>query len=567
MSKYILGLNAIGINTSASIIKDNKIIAAVEEERLTRDKRTRNFPEKSIEFCLNKLNINITDLDYIAISWNPLINLEKFNKSYNSNLDYLPNILHSSLNHLIKNQNLNDDFMSQKIRIKNKDIEVFFIKHHLSHASSVYFSNFNKSAILTADAFGEKETSVFYNFQNEKIKSLSANYFPHSLGSLYSTFTEFCGFKPQSEEWKLMGASAYFKNEKIINKIRNIVTLKKDGLFELDLNFFNHYQFHRPKYYNDNLINLLGVEPGSKSNDNDLKKIYYEIANGAQTVFEEIYFHMISHLKKVTKSENIVLGGGCALNCLANGKITKKTGFKNIFVSPVPDDSGAGLGAAAYVYKNIINSKKKFNVQNYFLGPSSNEKTILSKLKKYQIKYQKLQNVESHAAISISKGLVIGWFQGNIEFGDRALGNRSILADPRNKNMKKIVNEKIKYREKFSPFAPAVLEEEAYKYFDNLKNSNYMEMALMVKKNKINLIPAVTHIDGTARLQTVTKKFNKKFYDLINEFYKLTNIPILLNTSFNIQGEPIVCSVEDALKNFYLSGLDIMYLNNFVIKK
>ena len=521
MGKYILGLNAIGINTSASIIKDNKIIAAVEEERLTRDKRTRNFPEKSIEFCLNKLNINITDLDYIAISWNPLINLEKFNKSYNSNLEYLPNILHSSLNHLIKNQNLNDDFMSQKIRIKNKDIEVFFIKHHLSHASSVYFSNFNKSAILTADAFGEKETSVFYNFQNEKI----------------------------------------------INKIRNIVTLKKNGLFELDLNFFNHYQFHRPKYYNDNLINLLGVEPGSKSNDDDLKKIYYEIANGAQTVFEEIYFHMISHLKKVTKRENIVLGGGCALNCLANGKITKKTGFKNIFVSPVPDDNGAGLGAAAYVYKNIINSKKKFNVQNYFLGPSSDEKTILSKLKKYQIKYQKLQNVESHAAISISKGLVIGWFQGNIEFGDRALGNRSILADPRNKNMKKIVNEKIKYREKFRPFAPAVLEEEAYKYFDNLKNSNYMEMALMVKKNKINLIPAVTHIDGTARLQTVTKKFNKKFYDLINEFYKLTNIPILLNTSFNIQGEPIVCSVEDALKNFYLSGLDIMYLNNFVIKK
>ena len=457
--------------------------------------------------------------------------------------------------------------MSQKIKIKNKDIEIFFIKHHLSHASSVYFSNFNKSAILTADAFGEKETSVFYNFQNEKIKSLSTNYFPHSLGSLYSTFTEFCGFKPQSEEWKLMGASAYFKNDQIINKIRSIVKLKKNGLFELDLNFFNHYQFHRPKYYNDNLINLLGVEPGSKSNDNDLKKIYYEIANGAQTVFEEIYFHMISHLKKVTKRENIVLGGGCALNCLANGKITKKTGFKNIFVSPVPDDSGAGLGAAAYVYKNIINSKKKFNVENYFLGPSSDEKTILSKLKKYQIKYQKLKNVESHAAISISKGMVIGWFQGKIEFGDRALGNRSILADPRNKNMKTIVNEKIKYREKFRPFAPAVLEEEAYKYFDNLKNSKYMEIALMVKKNKIDLIPAVTHIDGTARLQTVTKKFNKKFYKLINEFYKLTNIPILLNTSFNIQGEPIVCSVEDALKNFYLSGLDILYLDNFVIKK
>ena len=566
MNKYILGLNAIGINTSACIIKDNKVIAAVEEERLNRQKRTRNFPENAINFCLNKANIKIENIDYIAISWNPLINLEKYNKSFNSNLDYLPNILHSALNHIIKNQKISEDYMSQKIKIGRKNIEIFFVRHHLSHASNVYFSNFNKSAILTTDAFGEKESSVFYSFKNNKISTISSQYFPHSLGSFYSTFTEFCGFKPQNEEWKLMGASAYTKNNIIYKKIRSLIDFQNNGKFQLDLNYFNHYQFHRPKYYNQNLVNLLGSEPNTKKNNNNLDKIYYDIANATQTIFEEIYFHKLKYLKKKTLMDNLVLSGGCALNCLANGKVYKETKFKKMFISPVPDDSGAGLGAAAYIYKNLV-GRKIFKLGNYYLGPSYSSKVISTKLKRYQIKYKQIKNVEHHAAKSISEGKVIGWFQDKLEFGDRALGNRSILADPRNANMKKIVNEKIKYREKFRPFAPSVLEEEAHSFFDVIKSSKYMEIAIKVKRQKRSIIPAVTHFDNTARLQTVSKIFNRKFYDLIFEFKKITNVPLVLNTSFNIQGEPIVCSVEDALKNFFLSGLDLMYIDNFIIEK
>jgi len=566
MTKYILGLNAIGINTSAAILKDNKIIAAIEEERLTRQKRTRNFPENSIKFCLHKANIQIDDLDFIAISWNPLINLQKYSKTYKSNLEYLPNILHSSLNHLIKNQEVDEDFMNQQIKINNKKIEIFFIRHHLSHASNVYFSNFRNSAILTTDAFGEKESSVFYDFEKNKIKRISSNNFPHSLGSFYSTFTEFCGFKPQSEEWKLMGASAYSKNEKIIKKIRNLVEFKNNGSFQLNLNYFNHYQFHRPNYYNNNLIDLLGVKPNIGSKNDKLHKVYYDIANAAQNIFEEIYFHKMNFLKKKTKKDNLVVNGGCALNCLANGKITNRTNFKRLFISPVPDDSGAGLGAAAYVYKNFL-SKNNFDVNNYYIGPKTSSIEVLTKLKKYQLKFKKINNVEKHAAKSISEGKVIGWFQGRLEFGDRALGNRSILADPRNGKMKKIVNEKIKYRAKFRPFAPSILEEEAPNFFENYSKSNYMEITSKVKKNKRKIIPAVTHVDNTARLQTVSKTFNKKFYNLILEFYKITDVPLVLNTSFNIQGEPIVCSVEDAIKNFFLSGLDLVYIEDFLINK
>lgn len=566
MTKYILGLNAIGINTSAAILKDNKVVAAVEEERLIRQKKTRNFPENSIDFCLNQANIKISDLDCIAISWNPLINLQKYSKTYKSNLDYLPNILHSSLNHLIKNQSINEDFMSQNVKINNKQIEIFFIRHHLSHASNAYFSNFKNAAILTTDAFGENESSVFYNFENNKIQRISSNYFPHSLGSFYSTFTEFCGFKPQNEEWKLMGASAYSKNEKTIKKIRNLVEFKKNGSFELNLNYFNHYQFHRPNYYNNNLIDFLGVKPNVGSKNDKLNKVYYDIANAAQTIFEEIYFHKINFLRKKTKKDNLVVSGGSALNCLANGKIINKTGFKKLFISPVPDDSGAGLGAAAFVYKNFI-GKRNFDIKNYYLGPKTSSNEVLTKLKKYQLKFKKINNIEKHAAKSISEGKVIGWFQDKLEFGDRALGNRSILADPRNKKMKKIVNEKIKYREKFRPFAPSVLEEEASNYFENYSKSDYMEITLKVKKNKQKIIPAVTHVDNTARLQTVSKQFNKKFYNLILEFNKITGVPVVLNTSFNIQGEPIVCSIEDSIKNFFLSGLDLLYIDNFLIEK
>jgi len=567
MKNIILGLNAIGFNTSASLIIDNKIICAAEEERFSREKRTRKFPVKSIDFCLNKAKLKIEDLSAIAISWNPAINLEKFNLHMSQNLNYFPSMLHSTLNYIIKDlKPINNEYFLQKLIIDDKkQLDIYYVNHHLSHASNYFFSPFSNASILTLDGFGENECMSFYSGKFNKIKKILSQNFPHSLGSFYSTFTEFCGFKPQSEEWKLMGASSYGQKSHYYKLIRDLVSINKENGFNLNLKYFNHYMFHRPHYYNDFLIDYLKIQPNA--NGENLKERYFNIAFAAQRVFEEIYYHLINNLYKKNKSENLVLSGGCALNCLANGKILAKSKFKNIFIPPVPDDSGAGLGAAYYVSNKILNSNKKHFITHNYFGPSFDNKQISNKLKKFSINFTSHKNILDLAVQSILNGKIIGWFQGSLEFGDRALGNRSILADPRDPNMKDKINKKIKFREKFRPFAPAILEDKVSDFFEVNENSPFMEKALKIKANKRKLIPSVTHVDGTGRLQTVSHKINKKFYDLINKFYKKTSIPILLNTSFNIQGEPIVCSVEDAIKNFYLSGLDELYLGDFLIKK
>tara|TARA_B100001059_G_C17800527_1_gene565893 strand:+ start:90 stop:1793 length:1704 start_codon:yes stop_codon:yes gene_type:complete len=567
MKNIILGLNAIGINTSASLIIDNKIISAIEEERLIRQKRTRKFPIESINYCLSNAKIKLSDLTAIAISWNPAINLEKFNSNMSQNLNYIPSMLHSTINYFMKDQKINkdNDYFCQILKLADKkQLKIYYVNHHLSHASNFYFSPFSEAAILTLDGFGENECMGFYHGRKNNIKKILTQNFPHSLGSFYSTITEFCGFKPQGEEWKLMGASSYGNNSKYYKLIRDLVILTDKG-FELNLNYFNHYMFHRPNYFNDRLIDYLKTQPNQDGNK--LNKKYFDIAYAGQKVFEDIYYHVINLLYKKNKSENLIISGGCALNCVANGKITSKTRFKNIFIPPVPDDSGAGLGAAYFVSNNILKTKQNFTMKHNYFGPNYSNKYIEKKLKKYLIKFTFHKNILEQAVQSIIEGKIIGWFQGELEFGDRALGNRSILADPRRVDIKDKINKKIKYREQFRPFAPAILEEKVSEFFEKEEKSVFMERALKIKKNKRSKIPSVTHIDGTGRLQTVNKKTNQKFYNLINEFYKMTNIPILLNTSFNIQGEPVVCSIEDALKNFYLSGLDELYIGDYLIKK
>jgi len=568
MKSIVLGLNTVGFNTSASLIVDNKLVCAVEEERLSREKRTRKFPVKSIDFCLKKKNLNYKDLSAIAISWNPAINLEHFNSAMSQHTGYFPSMLHSNLNFIIRDlgqKNINNDFFQQKLILKNnKKIDIFFVNHHLSHASNYFLSPFTNASILTLDGFGEKECMSFSSGNRNNLNRILSQNFPHSLGSFFSTFTEFCGFKPQSEEWKLMGASAYGNKSKYYNLIKKLVSFEKNG-FSLNLKYFNHYLFHRPNFYSNLMIDYLGIEPNI--NPDKLTKNFFDIAYAAQKVFEEIYIHLINCLYNKNKSINLVISGGCALNCVANGKILSNTKFKNLYIPSVPDDSGAGLGAAHYVSNVILKNKKKYIMFNNYLGPSFSNNEVINKLNRYGIKYRISKNISSDAAEAISKGKIIAWFQGSLEFGDRALGNRSILADPRDSKMKDSINKKIKFRENFRPFAPAILEENTKDFFENYENSYFMEKALKIKINKRSLIPAVTHEDGSGRLQTVNKIYNKKFYELINEFYNITNIPLLLNTSFNIQGEPIVCSVEDAIKNFYLSGLDELYIENCIIKK
>ena len=563
--KKILGINAIGFNTSASLIIKNKIIGAVEEERLNREKRTRKFPILSIKHLLNQSNLKFEELDCVCVSWNPAINLEKYHQNFNDNIRHIPEILYSIPGNLSKlSPDMDTDYIKQTFKFKNKNIDIFYINHHLSHASNYFFSGFKEASILTADAFGEKQSSGMYTGQKNKIKNIFFQNFPNSLGSFYSTFTEYCGFKPQNDEWKLMGAAAYGRNTPIYNKLRDLVSLKKDGSFELDLNYFNFYNFHRPKYFNKNLINYLRIPPNLSGWN--LTQSYYNLAFAAQRVFEDIYLNMINGLYKKRASKNLVISGGCALNSLANGKIIQNTKFKNIFIPPVPDDSGAGLGAACFV-NNVIFNKKLHSMSNNYLGPEFSEKEIEKTLKLYKIKFRKNKNIFKSAAQSISDGMIVGWFQDKLEFGDRALGNRSILADARNKNMKEKINECVKYREKFRPFAPAILDEYSSEYFENCEKSIFMEKALKIKNHVRSRIPAVVHKDGTGRLQTVNKDVNYKFYKLIDEYRKLTGVPIILNTSLNYQGDPIACKPEDAIKTFYLSGLDKLYINNFELYK
>ena len=563
---YILGLNAIGFNTSASLLKNGKLIGAIEEERLTRNKRTRSFPNLSIEYLLKKNNLSFEDINAVGISWNPTINLEKFDKANSTNHSYIPNILHTVPSNLMHFSNRKTfRYFKQELSIKkNKKIPIYYINHHYCHAANFFISPFKNSSILTVDAFGEKQSVGFFKGKNNEINSIWSQEFPHSLGAFYSTFTEICGFKPQNDEWKLMGAAAYGNKNIYYKKIRNLVSLIPNTGFELDLKFFNHYMFHRPHYFNKKLLSYLEIK---QNTDEVLNKKYYNLAAASQLVFEDIYFHLINSLFKKSESYNLVISGGSALNSLANGKVLNKTKFKNLFVPPVPDDSGAGLGAANYCF-NVINKKKKrYVMNNNFLGPEFSNNEIRKILNKYKIKYQYLDNVSKEAAKSIANSKIIGWFQGKIEFGDRALGNRSILADPRNKNMKSRVNKSIKYREQFRPFAPAILNEYTSDFFENPQSSFFMERTLKIKKIKQKLIPAVTHLDGTGRLQTVNKVNNQKFYELIVEFFKLTKIPIVLNTSLNYKGDPIVCSPDDAIKTFYLSGLDELYLGNYRVIK
>ena len=361
-----------------------------------------------------------------------------------------------------------------------------------------------------------------------------------------------------------MGASAYGDSKKFQKKIKETYEILEEG-FQLDLSFFNHFQFHRPGLFTEKLSSLLNLSPNIQ--DKELTQEYYDLAAAVQKSFEEIYFSLIKQLFKKNHSQNLVISGGSALNSLANGKVLENSNFKKIFIPPVPDDSGVSLGAAQYVYNKIYNGKKQYVMKNNYLGPKYAEERILKTLKTCKLNFKNIVNIEEHAAKKIVEGKIIGWFQGSLEFGDRALGNRSIIADPRDKLMKDKVNKLVKYREPFRPFAPAILYEELENYFVNPSPTPFMEKVLHVIESKKKLIPAVTHEDGTGRVQTVSIESNHKFYKLIYSFYKLTNIPILMNTSFNLKGEPIVCSPEDAIRTFFSSGLDLLYIENFCISK
>ncbi len=555
-------------NTSSAALSINgKIVSASPEERFNRVKGSSDFPINAINWCLKEHKLSWKNIDAVAIAWNPSKNIKSASSRWINNMRWRGEFLSNVPAQIMKMINYESD---NHLSIFFDRQKIFFLNHHECHAASAFFASpFKNSDILTIDGHGENETCFMgYGRSNKIIKKNSIPY-PHSVGLFYGTFTDYLGFKPDSDEWKTMALSSFSKKKNIYDKkINKIFHLTKNGI-ELDLSYFNYFFFDAQRnFYNDKFIRLFGK---SRRVNDKYEKRHYEIAGAMQRAFEKQVFHLLKLTKNQgSNSGNIVLAGGAAMNCVFNGLLEKNKIYKNNYIPPWPDDLGVSIGAAYLLdYKLRKNKRKIEKIRSSFLGPKYNSNFIENEIRKYKLNYSKPKKLNEYIAKKISYGKLIGWFNGRMEFGQRALGNRSILADPRNKKIKDTINKAIKYRENFRPFAPAVLEEEAYRYFDIKRGTKieFMEKAVLVKNLWRDKIPGVTHVDGTARVQTVSKKINPDFYDLIYEFRKITKIPILINTSLNLNGEPIVCSPKDAIRTFFSCGLDILVLGRFVIEK
>lgn len=562
----ILGLEAYFHDTSASILVDGDLIYAVQEERLTRHKRTRDFPLKAINTCLNKAGITIKDVEICAFPVNPGIYLEHFDGTQSGLPRYRGEIWHSVLNNLMTflphGYSVNNS--TQSVTIDGYELKIQYVEHHLAHAASAFYpSGFNESAILTIDGFGEKDCLLLAIGNKNTITPLFKQEFPHSLGAFYKTITEFLGFRPNNDEWKVMGASSYGNESKYFDKLFSLFKLKQQG-FELDLSYFNFYNFHRPLTYSKKMIELLGSPryPGEP-----IKQIHFDIAMAAQKVTEEVVFHLADNLYRATGMKKLCYGGGVAMNSVCNGKIVHATPFEDLYIPYSPDDSGGCIGAALYTYHQLNNKPRKYVGSSNYLGPEYEDSEIQKDMEIFDLQYYESKDPAKEAARLIADGHIIGWFQGRVEFGDRALGNRSILADPRAVEMKDIINNRVKFREEFRPFAPAILEEYLDEYFITPSPTPFMEKVFMIKKEKREEIPAVVHVDGSGRLQSVSLKQNPLFYNLIKNFRDITGIPVVLNTSFNLKDEPIVCSPKDAIRTFFSSGINVLFLSKYVLVK
>ena len=565
---YTLGISCYYHDSAASLLKDGKVIAAVEEERFSRKKFDDDFPKMAIDWCLKEAEINPKDIDSIAFYDKPILKFERLLDNYiavaprglYSFLDVIPKWLHKRL--WIK------DELSK--HLKGFNGMIIFPEHHVSHAAHTFFTSpFDEAAILTVDGVGEWSTASFGTANDTTIKLTNDIRWPHSVGLFYSAFTYFLGFKVNEGEYKLMGLSAYGKPIYYDLIMENLVDVKNDGSIHLNMKYFS---FTYDKVMtNQKFSDLFGIP--RRKEDSTAEQIHYDIAASAQLVLEDILLKMANHVHKKTSMKNLCLGGGVALNGVANYRILKDGPFENIHIPPSPGDGGSAIGCAQYLYYSHKKNKRKIErnaesiKNNVFVGPSHSNEEIKSFLDINKINNKFLENnllLETTAKL-ISESNVVGWYQGKMEWGPRALGNRSILADPRNVKMKDILNEKIKHRESFRPFAPCILEEYTSEYFDIDTTSPYMLLVAPVKKPE--KIPAVTHVDGTGRVQTVSKDTNPLFYDLINEFYKITDVPVLVNTSMNVRGEPIVNTLEQAYSMIIKTDMDYIVLGNYIVKK
>jgi len=566
---YNLGISCYYHDSAAALLKDGHVIAAVEEERFSRKKFDDDFPHKSIQWCLEEAGITPDQIDSVAFYDKPILKFERLLDNYiavaprglYSFLDVIPKWIHKRL--WIKND--------IKKALKGFKGEIIFPEHHLSHAvHAFYTSPFEESAILTIDGVGEWSTTSYGYASNDSIKITNDIRWPHSLGFFYSAFTYFLGFKVNEGEYKLMGLSSYGKPKYYDLILDNLIDVKNDGSIHLNMEYF---AFTYDKVMTSKKFSKLFGIPVKTRNEKTLQ-IHFDIGASAQKVLEDVILKMANHVYEKTKIKNLCIGGGVALNGVANYKILKEGPFDKIHVPPSPGDAGSAVGAAQYLYyvyhknsKDISKNNTQLIQENVYVGPSYSDEEIKKFLDSKNISYESFdrESLLEKTAQLIADGNIVGWYQGKMEWGPRALGNRSILADPRREDMKDILNRKIKHRESFRPFAPSILEEHASDYFDIDVPSPYMLMVVPVKKPKD--IPAVTHVDGTGRLQTVSKESNPLYYDLINEFYKITGVPVIINTSMNVMGEPIVNTPEQAYQMIVKTDMDCIVISNNLMRK
>jgi len=571
---YILGINAYHGDSAACIYKNGEIIAASEEERFRRIKHWAGFPSMAIQFCLDEAGINIRDVDHIAISRDPRANFGKKIFTAVKNRLSIKNIA-DRMRNLQKAKSIDEQFISH-FGLKPNELKarIHNVEHHRSHLASAFFASpFEESVILSIDGFGDFTSTMTATGKNNKITVIDSVNYPHSLGLFYTALTQFLGFPHYGDEYKVMGLAPYGKPiyEKEVQKI---VNFKSNGLFELDLKYFNHttkgvqmaWEDGIPSMesvFSKELINLLGP---SRKTDETLTQKHKDIAASVQKVTENTIFHILNHLQKTTNLNSICIAGGVAQNSVANGKIKLNTKFENIYIPPAGHDSGTAIGAALWVYNQLLHHNRNQPMLNGYFGSCFNTDYIEKLLQERQISYQKPVETDFYKTITdcLTNNGVIGWFQGRAEFGPRALGNRSILADPRNELAKQLINSKIKRRESFRPFAPSVLKEFVADYFEQHDQVPFMEKVFLIRADKRAEIPAVTHLDGTGRLQTVEAENNLKYYKLIQHFYQATGTPILLNTSFN-ENEPIVNTPEEALDCFLRTKMDMLVLEDIII--
>jgi carbamoyltransferase len=591
----ILGISAFYHDSAASLLDNGKIISAAQEERFTRIKHDSSFPLNAIQYCLKQGKINFDDIDHIVFYEKPFLKFERILETYFAFAPKGFTTFRKSLPIWIKEKLFQKKLLIDQLKsisnqehlIKNK---LLFSEHHLSHAASAFFpSPFENAAILTLDGVGEWTTTSLAIGEKNKLKIIKEIHFPHSIGLLYSAFTYFTGFKVNSGEYKLMGLAPYGEPVYVDIIKNNLIDIKDDGSFHLDMSYFDYCtgltmtsnKFHK-------LFGRKPKEPNSK-----LTQLDMDLAASIQKVTEEIIIKLCKSIAETTKQKNLCLAGGVALNCVANGILLKEKIFDNIWIQPAAGDAGGSLGAAFCAYyldkkcKRTID--KNDSMKGSFLGPEFKTNDIKVSLSKLNASYlhEKEDKIVDRTAHALASGKAVGWMQGRMEFGPRALGCRSILADPRSEKMQKILNLKVKFRESFRPFAPSVLEDDLSQWFELSKKSPYMLFVSQVSNDKLikmnqdqkklfgldklyikrSIIPAVTHVDYTARIQSVDKNTNRVFYNLIKKFKSLTGCPVLVNTSFNVRGEPIVCTPEDAFNCFMGTDLDTLIIGNFYLDK